>query len=443
MTRQLIFSITAMMALLWLLAVGLGTVVMNDELNETFDGALQDTAERLVPLIVGEFEHYGPQEALPRLQTSRASGYREYLIYQVRDSSGRLLIRSHDAPDKPFETPLKRGFWKDSKYQYFTAFDAPTGIYVQVADKFRNRDEAVREGAVALFVPLALLIPVSGIAIWLLVRRTVQPIGDLRRDIESKDGGNMEPIDATALPRELQPIALSVNLLMTRLRTALDAEREFTSNSAHELRTPIAGALAQTQMLIAELGNDANRQRAGQIETSLRRLSHLAEKLLQLSRAEAGIGMADRQTELTGVVDMVVTDFQRSIAAPDRLILHRNAGTRLAGPYSEDAFAIVLRNLIENALVHGDPRKNPVEVFVEDGGMVRIVNGSPILTESELIAIRKRFSRGKTEAAGSGLGLSIVDRLLGQMNARLVLLSPATGRDNGFEARIHFPNLSS
>jgi two-component system, OmpR family, sensor kinase len=150
--------------------------------------------------------------------------------------------------------------------------------------------------------------------------------------------------------------------------------------------------------------------------------------------------MADRQTELTGVVDMVVTDFQRSIVTPDRLIPHRNAGTRLAGPYSEDAFAIVLRNLIENALVHGDPR-TPVEVFVEDGGIVRIVNGSPILTEGELIAIRKRFSRGKTEAAGSGLGLSIVDRLLGQMNARLVLLSPATARDNGFEARIHFPNV--
>jgi two-component system OmpR family sensor kinase len=112
------------------------------------------------------------------------------------------------------------------------------------------------------------------------------------------------------------------------------------------------------------------------------------------------------------------------------------------GPYSEDAFAIVLRNLIENALVHGDLDK-PVEVLVEEGGVVRIVNGAAVMTESELMAIRKRFSRGRTEATGSGLGLSIVDRLLGQMNAQLVLLSPATGRSDGYEAKISFPHLPS
>jgi two-component system OmpR family sensor kinase len=353
-----------------------------------------------------------------------------------------VLIRSHDALEEPFNAPLKAGFWQDETYRYYTATSGDGRIFVQVADAFRNRDEAAREGAVALFIPLILLIPVSGIAIWYVVRRAVRPVGDLRRDIETKDGGNMEPIDASGLPRELRPIAVSVNRLMVRLRTALDAEREFTSNSAHELRTPIAGALAQTQMLIAELGNDANRQRAGQIETSLRRLSHLAEKLLQLSRAEAGIGMTDKETDLIDIVEMVVTDFQRSIALPDRLLLRRSPGARLVGPYSEDAFAIVLRNLIENALVHGDLDK-PVEVLVEEGGVVRIVNGAAVMTESELMAIRKRFSRGRTEATGSGLGLSIVDRLLGQMNAQLVLLSPATGRSDGYEAKISFPHLPS
>jgi two-component system, OmpR family, sensor kinase len=443
MTRRLILSLTLVITFLWFLAVGLGIVVMEEELAETFDGTLQDTAERLVPLVMDDLEHRGAPGASPQqLQTASSSGDREYLIYQVRDRSGRVLIRSHDAPEKSFATPLKAGFWKDANYQFYTATSDDDSIFIQVADAFENREEALWEGATALFLPIIILIPVSGMAIWFVVRRAVRPVGDLRREIETKDGGNMEPIDATGLPRELQPIAASVNRLMVRLRTALEAEREFTSNSAHELRTPIAGALAQTQMLIAELDKDANRQRAGQIEASLMRLSHLAEKLLQLARAEAGIGMSDRQTDLTPVIDMVFTDFQRSIEEPKRLVLHHAKDARLVGPFSEDAFAIVLRNLVENALIHGDPEK-PIEVFLENDGVVRIVNGSSVLADSELAAIRKRFSRGRTEAAGSGLGLSIVDRLLGQMNAQLVLLSPANGRSDGFEARIRFPGNPS
>lgn len=443
MTRRLIFSITAMMALLWLLAVGLGLVVMEEEYAEMFDGTLQDTAERLVPLVVDDIEHRGSidgtSSAAPQqLQTGNSSGDREYLIYQVRDASGRVLIRSHDAPEQAFETPLKAGFWKNTTYQFYTATDESAKVFIQVADAFENRKEALREGAIALFLPLALLIPVSGIAIWLVVRRAVQPVGELRRQIETKDGGNMEPIDASILPRELQPIATSVNLLMSRLRTALDAEREFTSNSAHELRTPIAGALAQTQMLISELREPANRHRAGQIEASLTRLSHLAEKLLQLSRAEAGIGITDKTVDLTPVLDMVLTDFWRGTANPSRLILNRAEGAKLTGPFSEDAFAIVLRNLIENALVHGKPGES-VEVFFERAGPVRIVNGADLMSEGELATIRKRFSRGKTEATGSGLGLSIVERLLGQMGGKLVLLSPAEGRKDGFEARVELP----
>ncbi len=443
MTRRLILWLTLVMSFLWLLAVGLGLVVMEEELAEIFDGTLQDTAERLVPLAVDDLEHRGAQAASPQqLQTGNSSGEREYLIYQVRDRSGRVLIRSHDAPDVPFETPLKAGFWQDATHRFYTATSTDSGVFVQVADAFENREEALREGAMALFLPLVLLIPVCGMAIWFVVRRMIRPVGELREEIESKDGGNMQPIDATGLPGELQPIAVSVNLLMSRLRTALDAEREFTSNSAHELRTPIAGALAQTQMLIAELKDGANRHRAGQIEASLVRLSHLAEKLLQLSRAEAGIGLTDRQVDLGRVLDMVVTDFRRGMDDPQRLLLHRAPGAALVGPFSEDAFAIVLRNLVENAIVHGDPGR-PVEIFLDAGGSLRIVNGAAMMTPDELASVRKRFSRGRTEASGSGLGLSIVERLLGQMNGRLVLMSPVDGWADGFEARIELPLQTS
>jgi two-component system OmpR family sensor kinase len=436
MTQRLILWLTGAAASFWLIAAALGVSVMKDEFDEFFDGSLQETAERLMPLVLGDLQRREGPTSPKHIQRQVEDMDDEYLVYQVRDASGKILIRSHDASEKPFEAPLKRGFWKNDAYQFYTARAADNTVFVQVADALDNRTEAVTEGGMALFLPVLILIPVSVLLIWLIVRRTLAPVDDLRKAIEEKDGGNMAPVPSDMLPRELRPIARSVNHLLTRLQSAFDAEREFTANSAHELRTPIAGALAQTQMLIDELDGPRKR-RAQQIEISLVNLGHTAEKLLQLARAEAGIGAGTANVDLARVLELVVTDFERGDPVSSRLRFYRQAGAVLEGSYSEDAFAIVLRNLIENALSHGR-KEEAVVISLEKGGVVRIVNGAAALSPAELIAIRKRFGRGATTSPGSGLGLSIAERLLQQMNVGLEVLSPATDRDEGFEVVLRF-----
>lgn len=442
MTRRLILWLTGAATAFWLIAAGLGVSVMHDEFGEIFDGSLQETAERLVPLVAVDLNQRTGASAYPhQLREGVDVGDEEYLVYQVRNAKGEILFRSHDAPEVPFDAPLKRGYWTDNTYRFFTAATQHNTIFVQVADALANRAEALTEGGMALFLPVLVLIPVSVLLIRLIVRRTLTPVDDLRRAIEEKDGGNMAPVPSRMLPRELLPIARSVNHLLTRLQSAFDAEREFTANSAHELRTPIAGALAQTQMLIAELDGPGKR-RAQQIETSLINLGHTAEKLLQLARAEAGIGAGSGNADLARVLELVVADFERSDPVSRRLRFHREAGASLNGSYNEDAFAIVLRNLIENALLHGS-RQEPVNVRLETGGVVRIVNGAAALSPDELAAIRKRFGRGATASPGSGLGLSIAERLLQQMNAGFEVLSPATGRHDGFEVVLRFGQVDA
>lgn len=441
MTRRLILWLTGAATAFWLIAAGLGVSVMHDEFGEIFDGSLQETAERLVPLVVGDLDLRAGSAYPHQLREGADDGDEEYLVYQVRNAAGDVLFRSHDAPEAPFDAPLKRGFWTDNSYRFFTATTADNTIFVQVADALANRSEALTEGGMALFLPVLVLIPVSVLLIWLIVRRTLAPVDDLRKAIEEKDGGNMAPVPAGMLPRELRPIARSVNHLLLRLQSAFDAEREFTANSAHELRTPIAGALAQTQMLIAELDGPKKR-RAQQIETSLINLGHTAEKLLQLARAEAGIGSGAGFVDLVPVLQLVVTDFERRDPAAGRLRFQRAAGAVLEGNYSQDAFAIVLRNLIENALLHGD-RDEPVDIRLETGGVVRIVNGAAVLSPDELAGIRKRFGRGATTSPGSGLGLSIAERLLQQMKAGFEVLSPATGRADGFEVVLRFQSVDA
>ncbi|QND48380.1 two-component sensor histidine kinase [Rhizobium lusitanum] len=437
-TRRLIAALTGTVVLFWLIAVGIGVYVVNHELSETFDGALQETAERLMPLVVDDLANRDPSSDPQSLEELNKGLNREYLTYQVLDASGKVILHSHDAPPVAYEVPLKIGFHNTPKYRIYTESSMNGTIFLHVADAFKNRREASRESGVALLWPLLALIPASILAILFAVGRSLRPIDRLRSDIATKDGGNMVPLESDTLPRELQPIARSVNLLLERLRSALEAEREFTANSAHELRTPIAGALAQTQRLIAELPKGPLSERADRIETSLSNLGRLAEKLLQLSRAQAGIGTSDKPVDLMAVIETIIGDYDRDTATAGRILLESSPDERLIRNVDIDAFAIVLRNLIENALIHG-PTDDEVIVKV-DGDVIRILNGGHVLSVEELAGLKKRFQRGKTKASGSGLGLAIAERIVGQIGGRLDLLSPAAGQADGFEARITLPS---
>jgi two-component system, OmpR family, sensor kinase len=437
MTRRLIFSLTATLILFWLLATTAGIFVMQDEFGEIFDGSLQATTERLTPLVVDDLMQKAQLSESRRLENLNESTHKGYLTYQVRDATGKVILHSHDVSATPFVAPLKHGFFQDDISRFYTVPAANNTIFVQVADSIEHRTEAAVEGGLALLLPVLVLIPVSIIGIWLIVRRSIEPVNDLRVAIASKDSGNLAAIELQTLPRELQPIVLSVNRLLERLRSALKAEREFTANSAHELRTPLAGALAQTQMLKSELRSENAKARVRHIEGSLQRLIRLVEKLMQLARAEARIGTSNENADLGKVLELVIEDFRRASETSDRIEYMRDENATLQRPVNEDAFAIVLRNLIENALVHGS-QNSPVKISLERTGTIHIANDGPLLSAHELETIRQRFSRGKTKSPGSGLGLSIAAELASQMAATLELKSPAKGSKTGFEAILRF-----
>ncbi|MGV2129047.1 sensor histidine kinase [Agrobacterium vitis] len=433
MTRKLLLWLSAAITVLWLVAASCGAIVMQAEFGEIFDSALQETGDRLLPLVVDDIMQRDPLKSPVQILSTVDPNSDGYLIYQVRDASGRVLMHSHAEAAAPLPAPLTPGFWQNDKYRIYTTTAVSDTIIVQVADSMKHRHISALAAGLAMLLPVIALVPLSVLAAWLIIRRSLLPVEQFRQEISGKDHGNLVEIDLSPLPKELQPIGRSVNLLLTRLRAALDAEREFTANSAHELRTPIAGALAQTQLMLAQLKEPEARARASQVETSLQKLASLAEKLLQLSRAEAGIGSTGQPVDLVPVLDLVVEDFQR---ATGNAIVYRHPPTAtLPRAVSEDAFAIVIRNMIENAVRHGT-QGAPVEVTLGEDGTIRVVNGSPVLPPEQLIAIRKRFQRANATTPGSGLGLSIIERLSEQMNARFDILSPASGRQDGFEARI-------
>jgi two-component system OmpR family sensor kinase len=298
----------------------------------------------------------------------------------------------------------------------------------------------VLEGAEAMLWPLLALVPLNALAIWLAVRSAIKPVLRLSGDIAVRSGQNLAPIDISDQPGELRPIAEAVAKLLERLRAALDAERTFAANSAHELRTPIAGALARTQRLIAEVSDPGIRGQIREVETTLKRLADLAEKLMQLSRVDAGISVADREVDLIPVLDMVVDDCAKRLEKPERLHYAKADGAKLSSPMDMDAFAMVMRNLIDNAVNHGAPG-GWIDVRAGPDGIVCVTNEGPVVPAEALAALTHRFVRGQTRSAGAGLGLAIAETILSQTGGTLDLFSPAPDRKDGFEARVRLRQI--
>ncbi len=432
-SRRLTLALTGLVAVLWLLAAAVSTAVIRHELNEAFDSALQETAQRLLPLAVADLF---AQETLEPPLTAAATGiaeHREYLTYQVRDGSGRVLLRSHDAREAAFAVPLARGFSNTAGFRVYTEPTISDTVFIQVAEPLAHRREALVESAAMLLLPVLLLVPLSALAIAAIVRRGLRPVAALRDAIERRGGDNLAPLDRQPLPDELAPIAAAVDHLLARLRAAVEAERSFAANSAHELRTPIAAALAQTQRLAAALADGPNAERVDRIEATLRRLQRLVSKLLQLARADAGIGAGGGRVDLLPALRAVVDEYARDQRGRGRLRLDDGGHARLEAAVDIDGFGIVMANLVENALVHGTPGA-PVTVRIDADGAVHVVNAGPVVPAATLATLTHRFARGTGTGEGAGLGLAIAEAILRQSGGRLVIRSPAGGQSDGFEA---------
>ena len=231
-------------------------------------------------------------------------------------------------------------------------------------------------------------------------------------------------------------MAVTLNGLLARLKATFEAERSFAANAAHELRTPLAGAIAQAQRLQTETCDPAAAARAAEIEATLKRLTRLSERLMQLARAEGGQLRLDHSADLRPVARIVVEDIART-CAPGRIVLTLPPSPVMSD-LDPDAFGILCRNLVENAVRHG-AEAAPVDVTLTPGGQLIVANDGPVLSPETLTRLTARFERANARTDGSGLGLAIVAAIADRIDSPLALRSPRPGASSGFEASVRLP----
>ncbi|MEO5807925.1 ATP-binding protein [Devosia sp.] len=420
--------------LFWLGAAAISSAVLQHELQEAFDETLSQSAIRLLPLALHDLrepgERHGPIEAIDDRDAAA-------FTYFVHDGAGNVIIRADDAPEGINVVPTAEGYFELDGKRAYAITDLRSGLGIVVLEMTTHRQEALGDAASALFWPLAGLLPLIAVGIWIAVRLGMRPLRTFARDVALRDETNLSPLNADGQPAELAPIAREVAALLDRLKSAMESERSFAANSAHELRTPIAGALAQTQRLALELGDHPARQRVRDVELSLNHLSQLSENLLQLARLEAGFARSDALVDIRPVLELVVRDFQTAQATTGRVRMEGIGGVDLRAPVTADAVAIVLRNVIQNALAHGSTG-GVVEVKSSPGPTITVLNRGPVVAPDVLAQLGTRFTRGDTSATGTGLGLAIVKAIMDQVGARVTLASPIPGQTEGFEVTLDF-----
>lgn len=418
--------------LLWVATAAVTVQKLRHEMDAVFDSALEETGQRLLPLAVRDIVGRESDDTADQ-SVATMRDHDEYFTYVVRDAEDRVLLRSHKADLSVFPPFAAMGFANTPTHRIYSDAALQGTITISIAEPLARRHIVAREILVGLALPLGLLIPISLIGVWAVVRLSMAPLRRFRSDIEVRGAGDLTPISAEGLPSEIQPNALAVNRLLERLKRTLEAERSFTANSAHELRTPVAAALAQTQRLIIETSDKAARARGREIEAALRRLARLSEKLMQLARAEGARLRAVELTDLAAILHMVVNEMTASAGNAGRVELILPKIPALSH-IDSDAFAILARNLIENALKHGS-RQEPVWVTLSADGVLRVANAGAAVAPDLLARLSEPFERGRAQADGAGLGLAIARTIAAGSGGRIELLSPREGRQDGFEAR--------
>ena len=427
-------SLGLLLTLLWIAAASVTALLLRGEINQVFDSALQETAERLLPLAVNDIVDREDDGTTQRLGALRERD--EYFTYVVRDPTGRILLQSHQAVPSIFPGYDGPGFRQTEGFRIYNDDALKGTVRISVAEPMSHRATVFWEVIFALGLPLLLVIPIALVAVGLAVRASLAPLRRFRARLSARGGRDLSPVPTGDLPVEIAPVAATLNGVLARLKAAFEAERSFASHAAHELRTPLAGAIAQTQRLRGETSDPATAARAADIEATLKRLTRLSERLMQLARAEGGRLRVDTPADLRVAARIVVGDAART-AAPGRLAVAL-PDVPLVSDLDPDAFGILLRNLIDNALRHG-AEGSAINVTLTSAGLLTVANDGPVVPPDILARLTHRFERGGAGNEGSGLGLAIVAAIAERLGTDVVLRSPRAGSDQGFEVEVQLP----
>ena len=449
LTRRLMAMVLGFVLAAWLVTALVAWFTTEHELSELLDAHLAQTTALL---LASELDVPVEDDARPAPVLLRK--YQSRVAFQIwRD--GRLRARSTDAPEEPLAPAGVQGLSEQrlagKRWRVFTAEQADargSAITVHVAEQLSARRHVLLASLRGTLLPLLLVLPLLAVGVGWTVRRALRPLHALGHRVAARSPRALDALPQDGVPAEVQPLVDALNGLLGRVAEQVAGERRFTADAAHELRTPIAAIRMQAQVAQGATQDEERRAALDATIAGCDRATRLVDQLLQLARLEADAvdtqpaAGRDIPTDLTAVAARLVRELSDAARARGQQIRLECPPRPVDVPMSAALTAVLLRNLLDNALRYG-PDGGTVAVQLlpaqaTHGVRLCVEDAGPGLSDADLARLGERFFRvlGSGQS-GSGLGWSIVRRL-----ARLHALqlhidrSPALG---GLRVTVDWP----
>jgi len=406
-----------------------------NEVEELFDAQLSRSAQLMLGLALAEVNLGHMKEFSDGVKESRLSArdklhieqevyqlghfYELKLAYQVWDSYGNMLLRSENAPLQPMSN-LHQGYANQSfnqqKWRTFSLWDSVKEFQVITAEREDVRADLVDKITLQMTWPFILLLPIMGGLVWYFVSRGLTPLEYIANDIASRKTEQLHALHFDHIPLEIQPLVDELNHLFKSLRLSFDKERRFTSDAAHELRTPLAALKVHLQLLRDSDNEEAKQTGLQAINRGVDRASHLVNQLLGLARLDPQAIRATQRISTLNLHELCVNQ----VAEIYPLANNKGQTISLLGDENVQIQGYVyplesmLANLLSNAVKY-TPQGGVIELeLCQAAGAVDLWlhDSGPGIPAEQRSQVMQRFKKVDSNTQnGSGIGLSIVRRV--------------------------------
>jgi two-component system OmpR family sensor kinase len=312
--------------------------------------------------------------------------------------------------------------------------------YIQVAYQTVVVNELATDLALQAILPFAFIIPIVLLLVAFIINQSLQPFRTTAQALAQRTPDQLEALPTQDLPKELYVISSAINDLLVRLAKALNTQRAFVADAAHELRSPLTALKLQLQLTERIQAEPQRSQALNKLHERLNRAIHLVEQMLLLARQEATLEPATRQLSSIQTLVMQAVQSQQSFAQQQhiRLETHLEAN-EITLAVNASSIEMMLRNLIENALKH-TPAGGVVRVSVHnefDAITLRVLDTGCGIEPAERKHVFGRFYRAaNNQHSGTGLGLAIVKSIAEQHHASIFLNDSPLGQGLLVEVRL-------
>lgn len=430
----LVLSLTA-----WFAASLVAWQQTTHKLDKLFDTQQMLFAKRLLTMELDELHAPARMREVPK-KAKHGHLDDDALAFAIYASDGTMILNDgENGRDIPYH--YRRDGFDDGRLQddndewRFLWLTSPDGKYrVVVGQEWEYRQDMALDVVSSQLTPWLVALPVMLLLLIVLLSRELKPLKKLAQTLRARSPDATDALPIQGVPAEVRPLLDSLNHLFARTQEMMTRERRFTSDAAHELRSPLAALKVQTD--VAQLSQDdpqAQEKALTQLHAGIDRASRLVDQLLTLSRL-------DSLDSLDGVEQIAMADLLQSAvmyiyppaqqAGIDiRLNINAPEVTRTG---QQLLLSLLVRNLLDNATRYS-PRGSVVDVTL-DARRFTVRDNGPGISPDALARLGERFYRPPgQDATGSGLGLSIVKRIAALHGMHVALGNAPEG---GFEVNV-------